>query len=79
MGEAVIDDRARIVIPGKLRAELKLRRGQKLRIERKGRDLVLHPAVNSEDFISELKGCIRKSKVDMEELKSIWGIDHTHR
>ncbi len=78
MGEAVIDERARIVIPGKLRAELKLRRGQKLRIERRGRDLVLHPAVNPEDFIRELKGCVPKSKVDLEELKSIWGVGHAH-
>ncbi len=78
MGEAVIDERARIVIPGKLRAELRLRRGQKLRIERKGRDLVIHTAANPEDFIRELKGCVLKSKVDLEELKSIWGVEHTH-
>lgn len=78
MGEAVIDERGRIVIPGKLRAELKLRRGQKLRTERRGRDLVLHPGVNPEDFIRELKGCVPKSKVDLEELKSIWGVEHPH-
>ncbi len=78
MGEVVIDERGRIVIPGKIRAELKLRPDQRLRIERRGRDLILHPAVNPEEFIRELKGCIPKSKVEPEELKSIWGVEHTH-
>ncbi len=78
MGEAVIDERGRIVIPSKIRAQLKLRPEQRLRIERHGQDLILHPAVNPEEFIRELKGCVTKTKVGLEELKQIWGAEHTH-
>jgi AbrB family looped-hinge helix DNA binding protein len=79
MGEAVIDERGRIVIPNEIREELKLRPEQKLRISTKGRDLVLSPEVGAEEFISQLKGCVRSSKVKPEDLKAIWGVGHAHR
>jgi AbrB family looped-hinge helix DNA binding protein len=79
MGEAVIDERGRIVIPNEIREELKLRPEQKLRISTKGRDLVLSPEVGAEEFISQLKGCVRGSKVKPEDLKAIWGVGHAHR
>jgi AbrB family looped-hinge helix DNA binding protein len=79
MGEAVIDERGRIVIPNEIREELKLRPEQKLRISTKGRDLVLSPEVGAEEFISQLKGCVRGSKVKPEDLKAIWGVGLAHR
>jgi len=79
MGEAVIDERGRIAIPNEIREELKLRPEQKLRISTKGRDLVLSPEIGAEEFISQLKGCVRGSKVKPEDLKAIWGVGHAHR
>jgi len=78
MGEAVIDERGRIVIPNEIRAELNLRPDQKLRISTKNKELVLTPEMGVEEFITGLKGCIRGSKVKPEDLKSIWGADHPH-
>ncbi len=78
MGEAVIDERGRIVIPNEIRAELKLRPEQKLRISKKGKDLLLSPEVSADEFISELRGCVQGSKMKPTDLKSIWGVGHAH-
>jgi len=78
MGEAVIDERGRIVIPNELRAELKLRPEQKLRISTKGRELLLSPEISVDEFISGLRGCVHGSKIKPQDLKSIWGVDHPH-
>jgi AbrB family looped-hinge helix DNA binding protein len=78
MGEAVIDERGRIVIPNEIRAELKLRPEQKLRISRRGKDLLLSPEVSADEFISELRGCVRGSKIKPVDLKTIWGVGHPH-
>lgn len=78
MGEAVIDERGRIVIPNEIRVELKLRPEQKLRIATKGKELVLSPEVDAEEFVSQLKGCVHGSKVKPEDLKAIWGVKHPH-
>ncbi|HXW36755.1 MAG TPA: hypothetical protein VEJ36_02485 [Nitrososphaerales archaeon] len=78
MGEAVIDERGRIVIPNELRTELKLRPEQKLRISTKGNELLLSPEIGVEEFIEGLKGCVHSSKIDPKDLKAIWGADHPH-
>ena len=78
MGEAVIDERGRIVIPNEIRTELKLRPDQRLRISTKGKELLLSPEASIDEFISELKGCVHGSKTKAEELKAIWGVEHPH-
>ena len=78
MGEAVIDERGRIVIPNEVRAELSLRPEQKLRVSTRGRELILSPAIGTDEFISHLKGCVRGSKVKPEDLKDVWGVGHPH-
>jgi bifunctional DNA-binding transcriptional regulator/antitoxin component of YhaV-PrlF toxin-antitoxin module len=78
MGEAVIDERGRIVIPNEIRVELKLRPEQKLRISKKGKDLLLSPDVSADEFIAELRGCVHGSKIEPVDLKNIWGVGHTH-
>jgi AbrB family looped-hinge helix DNA binding protein len=78
MGEAVIDERGRIVIPNEIRAELKLRPEQKLRISKKGKDLLLSPEVSADEFIAELRGCVHGSKIEPVDLKNIWGVGHAH-
>jgi AbrB family looped-hinge helix DNA binding protein len=79
MGEAVIDERGRIVIPNEIRAELKLRPDQRLRISTKGKELLLSPEIGVDEFISGLRGCVHGSKIRPEELKAIWGVGHPHR
>ena len=78
MGEAVIDDRGRIVIPNEVREELGLRPEQRLKVMPKGRGLLLTPEIGVEEFIAELKGCVHGSKVKPEDLKLIWGESHAH-
>jgi AbrB family looped-hinge helix DNA binding protein len=78
MGEAVIDERGRIVIPNEIRAELKLRPEQRLRISTKGKELLLSPEIGVDEFIAGLKGCVHGSKVKPDDLKMIWGVDHPH-
>ncbi|MDG7018199.1 MAG: AbrB/MazE/SpoVT family DNA-binding domain-containing protein [Nitrososphaerota archaeon] len=78
MGEAVIDDRGRIVIPNEVREELNLRPEQRLKVVPKGRGLVLTPEIGAEEFIAELRGCVHGSRVSPEELKKIWGESHAH-
>ena len=76
MGEAVIDERGRIVIPNEIRNELKLRPEQRLKITTRGEELVLSPEVGMEEFVTGLRGCVRGSKVRPELLKEIWGVGH---
>lgn len=78
MGEAVIDERGRIVIPNEVRIELKLRPEQRLRISTKGKELVLSPEIGADEFIAGLRGCVHGSKVKVEDLKAIWGAVHSH-
>lgn len=78
MGEAVIDERGRIVIPNEIRAELNLRPEQKLRISKKGKDLLLSPEGSADEFIAELRGCVHGSKIEPVDLKNIWGVGHAH-
>ena len=78
MGEAVIDERGRIVIPNEIRAELKLRPDQRLKISTKGKELLLSPEASVDEFVSGLKGCVHGSKIKPEDLKMIWGVEHPH-
>lgn len=78
MGEAVIDERGRIVIPNEIRVEFKLRPQQRLRISTRGKELVLSPEIGVDEFISGLRGCVRGSKIKPEDLRAIWGVGHPH-
>jgi len=78
MGEAVIDERGRIVIPNERRAELNLRPEQRLRVSTNGKELILSPEASVDEFVAGLRGCVRGSRVRPEELKAIWGARHAH-
>lgn len=69
---SVVEERGRILIPKRLRDSLKLKPGQKILIERKDGKIVIKPAIDFKKFVSELRGCVRKSKIKPEELKRIW-------
>jgi len=73
MLSAVLDEEGRVKLPREVLDELGLRPGQELLVELRGREILLRPVVSPEEFISELRGCVRGSKVRPEELKHIWG------
>jgi len=75
MGEIVMDERGRIVIPKEIREALRLKPNQKLAIEADGTEIRIKPAVDVEEFKAELKGCISGSHIKPSELKEIWGIE----
>lgn len=67
-----LEAKGRILIPKLFRTELKLKPGQKLLIEKKDTEMVLKPATNLDEFISGLKGCIKKPRIKPKEIKKIW-------
>jgi AbrB family looped-hinge helix DNA binding protein len=74
-----LDRRGRVIIPKKVRDRLGLKPNQRLLLEVRNGEIMLKPALNTEKFIAELRGCIQGSKIKPEELKEIWGISHTRR
>ena len=78
MGLTSLDERGRVIIPKEVRDRLGLKPNQHLLVEARNGEIVLKPALNTEKFIAELRGCIQGSKIKPEELKEIWGISHAH-
>lgn len=73
MGKEVeVEERGRVLIPKELREELHLKPGQKLLIERRGKEIVIKPSVNARQFILELKGCVKQSSIKPIDIKKIW-------
>jgi len=73
MGKEIeIEERGRILIPKELREELRLKSGQKLLVERRGKEIVIKLPVNKNKFVTELKGCVKKSKIKPMDIKKIW-------
>lgn len=72
MGIGVIEERGRVVVPKNIRDEIKLKPGQKVIIERSGNSIIIRPAVEFKKFSSELKGCVKKSKIKPMDIKNIW-------
>ncbi len=73
MGKEIeIEERGRVLIPKELREELHLKPGQKLIVEKRGKEIVIKPTINKNKFITELKGCIKKSKIKPMDIKKIW-------
>ena len=68
----VLDEEGKIKLPRKVLDELGLRPGRALILEVKNGTIHLKPEVSPEEFISELRGCIKGSKIRPEELKRIW-------
>lgn len=78
MGEVLIDQRGRVVIPKEVRDKFDLKPNQRLIVEAREKEIVLKPAVTVEEFIAELKGCVHSSKIKPSKLKEIWGVEHAH-
>ncbi|HKZ39572.1 MAG TPA: AbrB/MazE/SpoVT family DNA-binding domain-containing protein [Candidatus Hodarchaeales archaeon] len=74
MGLLEIDERGRLTIPKEEREKLGLYPGKKVTISIKQGELVVRPCITPEDFIKELRGCVRLLASDSEALKikEIW-------
>jgi AbrB family looped-hinge helix DNA binding protein len=73
MGKLVkIEERGRILIPKALREELKLKAGRKMLIETRDKEIIIKPVVDLKKLSTELRGCIKKSKIKPLEIKKIW-------
>lgn len=73
-----IDDRGRVTIPREIRRKLDLKKDQNLTVELRNKEIVLKPALQMEEFMSQLRGCVKGSRLNPTELKEIWGITHAH-
>lgn len=65
-----LSSKGQIVIPAKIREELKLSRGDKLLLERRGDVIILRPVVK----LSKLRGVdkIEKALEEVEEMRKEW-------
>ena len=74
--EAVIDDKGRIAIPKRLREDLGLRQGTRVRLLLEEGKIVIMKPVTPEEFIREMEGFIKEGspvkKANPLKLKEIW-------
>nr|MDO8133618.1 AbrB/MazE/SpoVT family DNA-binding domain-containing protein [Candidatus Njordarchaeum guaymaensis] len=74
--DTVIDDKGRIAIPKRLREELDLREGSKVRLLSEDGRIVIMKPVSPNEFIREMEGFIREGstvqKANPLKLKEIW-------
>ncbi len=77
-GKTSIDDRGRVTLPKEIRRKLDLKKNQNLTVELRNNEIVLKPALQMGEFVSQLRGCVKASRLKPTELKEIWGITHAH-
>ncbi len=75
-GKTSIDDRGRVTLPKEIRRKLDLKKDQNLTVELRNKEIVLKPALQMEEFMSQLRGCVKGSRLKPTELKEIWGVTH---
>ena len=60
------------IIPHEIRNELNLKPGQEIVFERRDDVVFLRPSMDMKQFCAELKGCVKRSKIKSNEIKTIW-------
>ena len=74
--ESVIDDKGRVAIPKRLREELDLREGSKVKMISEDGKIVIMKPLTPNDFIHEMEGFIKEGsavqKANPLKLKEIW-------
>lgn len=68
-----LEKQGRVLIPKKIRDQLGLRSGEEMAISVENREIVLKPCESVVDLVSELRGCVKESKIHPLELKKMWG------
>lgn len=74
MENVLLEKQGRILLPKEVRRRLGLRAGERLAMQIENQKIILKPQLSKEDFISELEGCVKESKINPLELKKIWGM-----
>ncbi len=72
MGTIKVEDRGRIIIPKEIRDKLGLKPGSELEIILEEGKIKILPKMLLSEISSELKGCIKESKIDPLKVKTIW-------
>jgi len=72
MGISKIEERGRVVIPKDVREEMHLKPGQSVIVEKIEGGIVIRPAIDVKKLSSELRGCVKKSKIKPMDIKKIW-------
>ena len=74
MGEVIVDERGRILIPKDIREQLGLQPGSPAKLEVDDGKLVVRPSLSPDEFIRLMEGCIKEGKpsIDPMNLKKIW-------
>ncbi len=74
MGKSIVEERGRVLIPKDIREELNLRPGQHVIVEKGENCITIRPAIDMKQFSSELRGCVKKSKIHPNDVKKIWNM-----
>ena len=74
MEKVILESQGRVLIPKRVREELGLRSGEELSLEIEDNKIVLRPFKSSHELSSQLKGCVKESKINPLEIKKIWGM-----
>ncbi|OLS22043.1 MAG: hypothetical protein HeimC2_30970 [Candidatus Heimdallarchaeota archaeon LC_2] len=72
MGTIKVEDRGRILIPKEIRDKLGLKPGSELEIILEEGKIKILPKMTLSQVSGELKGCVKKSKIDPLKVKEIW-------
>lgn len=72
MEKTQLERQGRVLIPKKIRERLSLRSGEQMSINIEGSKIVLKPLKEKSKISSELKGCVKGSRINPLELKKIW-------
>ena len=67
-----MESRGRVVIPKETREELNLKPGQEIIIEKRSDGILIKPAIDVKRFSSELRDCVKESKIHPKDVKNIW-------
>ncbi len=72
MEKVILEKQGRVLIPKNVRDELGLRSGEEMSLQVEKDKIILKLFKNQKEFSSQLKGCVKESKIDPLELKKIW-------
>jgi AbrB family looped-hinge helix DNA binding protein len=72
MVKTTLEKQGRIFVPKKIREKLGLRTGEELSLEVREDEIIVKPFKNLKEFSSNLRGCVKNSKIDPLDIKKIW-------
>ena len=74
MEKVFLEQQGRVLIPKDVRKELGLHSGVEMALEVRKDKIILKPFKSAKELSSQVKGCVKESKIDPLELKKMWGM-----